>query len=84
MQELERDRRKWEAEMEKERRAFDERLDIRNKEFLTGLEDERRAWEAQSGKWPSRLIWAAIILGGAEVAGTFLQLPAVTRWLGFD
>lgn len=84
MMQLEEQRRKWEIEMEKEGRAFEERLDESNKAFLAGLEGQRREWEKESGKWPGRLIWAAIILAVAEVTGTFLTLPAITRWLGLD
>lgn len=81
---LEEQRRNWEKEMEDERRRFDERLDNSNKEFLAGLEKQRRDRKAESGKWPNRLIWAAIILAVGKVVGTFLSLPAIARWLGLD
>ena len=71
----------FEMQMEKDRRAFEERLDNSNKGFLAGLERERREWEKDAGKWPKRLIWAAIILAVAEVVS---NVPAIQRLLGLD
>jgi hypothetical protein len=84
MIELERDRRKWEADVETERRASDERLDKSNKVFLSGLESERREWEKQAGRWPNRLIWAAVILAIGQVLAGVLALPLITRLLHLD
>ncbi len=70
MQRLEENRREWEL-----------KLEGMNREFLAGLEEERRKWENESGKWPSRLIWAALVLAGAEIVG---NVPAVQRFLGLD
>ncbi len=84
MQELEQQRRDWEARMERERSALDQRLARDNKEFLRGLEGERRRWEKESGKWPNRLIIAAVILAVAEVIAAIIVLPEATRWLGLD
>lgn len=60
------------------------RLEESNRRFLSDLEQERREWQKESGKWPSRLIGAAAILALAQVIGVVLTLPAVTRWLGLD
>ena len=68
-------------QLESDRRTFEERLDNSNKEFLAGLERERREWEKDAGKWPRRLIWAAIILAVAEVVS---NVPAIQRFLGLD
>ena len=68
-------------QLESDRRAFEERLDNSNKEFLAGLEHERREWEKDAGKWPKRLIWAAIILAVAEVVS---NVPLIQRLLGLD
>lgn len=65
-------------------RLHRERLETSNREFLQGLENERRRWETQSGKWPRRLIWAAIILALVEVGAAMVALPEITRWLGVD
>jgi len=70
-----------EALEDSDRRAFEERLDRSNKEFLAGLEHERRECEKDAGKWPSRLIWAAIILAIAEVVS---NVPVIQRFLGLD
>jgi len=84
MLQLEESRRKFEEDREKERRLLDERLDQSQKELFLGLESERREWERASGRWPNRLIWAAIILAIAEVGAAIVSLPAITRALGFD
>lgn len=68
-------------QLEDNRRAFEERLDNSNKEFLAGLEHERREWEKDAGKWPKRLIWAAILLAVAEVVS---NVPVIQRFLGLD
>ncbi len=67
--------------LELDRRAFEERLDNSNKQFLAGLEHERREWEKDAGKWPKRLIWAAIILAVAEVVS---NVPVIQRLLHLD
>ena len=68
-------------QLEQDRRAFEERLDNSNKAFLTGLERERREWEKNAGKWPKRLVVAALILAAAEVVG---GVPAIQRLLCLD
>lgn len=68
-------------QLENDRRAFEERLDNSNKQFLAGLEHERRQWEKDAGKWPNRLMWAVIALAVAEVVS---NVPAIQRLLGLD
>jgi hypothetical protein len=72
-QTMEGERRKWELEKEEERRKFEERLDAQ----ADAREGERYRW----GMW---LTLAAVLLAVAEVTGTILGLPAVTRLLGLD
>jgi len=84
MMQLERQRRSWESDMERERREFDERLEARSRDFLADLDEQRRQWEAQTGKWPNRFVIAAVVLALAEVLGTAMQLPAISRLLHLD
>ena len=68
-------------QLEYNRRKFEAMLAKDNKEFLGGLEHERREWQKDAGKWPFRLIVAAIILAVAEVVS---NVPVIQRFLGLD
>ncbi len=83
-QRSEADRRRWEAKLQQDHAEVSVKISADNKQFLAGLEEERRKLEDRNERWPRRLFWPLALLAAAEVAGNIVNLPRVARLLGLD